>query len=195
MHPKHHVGLTIEKNELGDEGEGIIRFPGGQIIIDGQTLRNGRKYDVESMVLDEYAGQVTADHWDSLETIVGKVVNVRKEGDAVKIDGIQFAMNSAAGRLAHDLMGDGLLTDMSVETNGPWPDESDDTYYKAKLIGLSVVVVGNSKSARVKQLVLNSFAKSKEVGIDTSAAEAAVLAEEPAPVPQPEAASAKQAAP
>ena len=62
MHPKHRVGLTIEKNALGDEG--IIRFPGGQIIIDGETLRNGRKYDIESMVLDEYAGQVTADHWD-----------------------------------------------------------------------------------------------------------------------------------
>ena len=200
MHPKHRVGLTIEKNALGDEGEGIIRFPGGQIIIDGQTLRNGRKYDIESMVLDEYAGQVTADHWDSLETIVGKVINVRKDGDAVKIDGIQFAMNSAAGRLAHDLMADGFLTDMSVETYGPWPDESDDTYYKAKLIGLSVVVVGNSRSARVKQLVRNSLAKAKEDGLDTSAVEAAVdIKPEPEPkpeppAPQPAAAPAKQAA-
>jgi ribosomal 30S subunit maturation factor RimM len=200
MHPKHRVGLTIEKNALGDEGEGIIRFPGGQIIIDGQTLRNGRKYDIESMVLDEYAGQVTADHWDSLETIVGKVINVRKDGDAVKIDGIQFAMNSAAGRLAHDLMADGFLTDMSVETYGPWPDESDDTYYKAKLIGLSVVVVGNSRSARVKQLVRNSLAKAKEDGLDTAAVEAAVQVDpepeskpEP-PAPQPAAAPAKQAA-
>jgi hypothetical protein len=200
MHPKHCVGLTIEKNALGDEGEGIIRFPGGQIIIDGQQLRNGRKYDIESMVLDEYAGQVTADHWDSLETIVGKVINVRKDGDAVKIDGIQFAMNSAAGRLAHDLMADGFLTDMSVETYGPWPDESDDTYYKAKLIGLSVVVVGNSRSARVKQLVLNSLAKAKEDGLDTTAVEAAVhIDPEPEPqpeppAPQPAAAPAKQAA-
>jgi hypothetical protein len=200
MHPKHRVGLTIEKNALGDEGEGIIRFPGGQIIIDGQTLRNGRKYDIESMVLDEYAGQVTADHWDSLETIVGKVINVRKDGDAVKIDGIQFAMNSAAGRLAHDLMADGFLTDMSVETYGPWPDESDDTYYKAKLIGLSVVVVSNSKSARVKQLVRNSLAKAKEDGLDTAAVEAAVdIKPEPEPkpeppAPQPAAAPATQAA-
>jgi hypothetical protein len=198
MHPKHRVGLTIEKNALGDEG--IIRFPGGQVIIDGQTLRNGRKYDIESMVLDEYAGQVTADHWDSLETIVGKVINVRKDGDAVKIDGIQFAMNSAAGRLAHDLMADGFLTDMSVETYGPWPDESDDTYYKSKLIGLSVVVVGNSRSARVKQLVRNSLAKAKEDGLDTTAVEAAVKVDpepEPKPeppAPQPAAAPANQAA-
>jgi len=64
--------LTIEKNALGDEGEGIIRFPDGQIIIDGQTLRNGRKYDIESMVLEEYAGQVTADHWDALDMIVAR---------------------------------------------------------------------------------------------------------------------------
>jgi hypothetical protein len=172
MHPKHQVGLTIEKNALSDEG--IIRFPGGQTIIDGEKLRNGLKYDIESMVLDEYAGQVTADHWDALDMIVGKVLNVHKEGDAVKIDGIQFAMNSASGRLAHDLMAEGFLTDMSVETYGPWPDASDDTYYKAKLIGLSVVVVGNSRSARVNQLVLNSLAKAKEDGIDTTAAEAAV---------------------
>jgi hypothetical protein len=100
MHPKHRVGLTFEKNALDGSEDGIIRFPGGQTIIDGTQLRNGLRYDIESMVLDEYAGQVTADHWDSLDTIVGKVVNVRKEGDAVKIDGIRFAMNSAAGRLA-----------------------------------------------------------------------------------------------
>lgn len=191
MHPRHRVGLTIEKNAQGDD-TGIIRFPGGQTIIDSTKLRNGLKYDIESMVLDEYAGQVTADHWDSLDTIVGKVINVRKDGDAVKIDGIQFAMNSPAGRLAHDLMADGFLTDMSVETYGPWPDASDDTYYKAKLIGLSVVVVGNSKSARVKQLVLNSLAKAKEDGLDTTAVEAALNIEpEPEP-PQPPAVPAKQ---
>ena len=132
--------------------------------------------------------------------IVGKVINVRKDGDAVKIDGIQFAMNSAAGRLAHDLMGDGFLTDLSVETYGPWPDESDDTYYKAKLIGLSVVVVGNSRSARVKQLVRNSLAKAKEDGLDITAVKAAIDVDpepEPKPeppAPQPAAAPAKQAA-
>jgi hypothetical protein len=188
MHPKHKVGLTIEKNELTDEGEGVIRFPGGQVIIDGQKLRNGFKYDIESMVLDEYAGQVTADHWDSLDTLIGKVINCRKEDDAVKIDGIKFAMNSASGRLAHDLMAEGFLTDLSVETYGPWPDQSDDTYYKAKLIGLSAVVVGNSRSARVKQLVLYSLAKAKEDGLDTAAVEAAVNIEatpEPNSDPEP----------
>lgn len=82
--------MTIEKNALNDEGEGAIRFPWGQLIIDGETLRNGRKYDVDSMVLDEYTGQVTVDHWDSLDTIVGKIINVRKEDGAVKIDGIRL---------------------------------------------------------------------------------------------------------
>jgi ribosomal 30S subunit maturation factor RimM len=202
MHPKHRVGLTIEKNALGDEGEGIIMFPGSQVIIDGQKLRNGYQYDIDSMVLDEYAGQVTADHWDAIDMLVGKVINCRKEDGAVKIDGIQFAMNSASGRLAHDLMAEGFLTDMSVETYGPWPDQSDDTYYKAKLIGLSVVVVGNSRSARVKQLVRNSLAKAKEDGLDITAVEAAVKVDpEPEPKPKPEprapqpaAAPAKQAA-
>jgi hypothetical protein len=200
MHPKHRVGLTIEKNALSDEGNGVIMFPGGQVIIDGQTLRNGLKYDIESMVLDEYAGQVTADHWDQLDMIIGKVINARKEGDAIKIDGIKFAVNTASGRLAHDLMAEGFLTDLSVETYGPWPDESDNTYYKAKLIGLSAVVVGNSRSARVRQLVLNSLAKAKEDGLDTTAVEAAVHIEpepEPKPeppAPQPAAAPAKQAA-
>ena len=56
MHPKHRVGLTIEKNALGDEG--IIRFPGGQIIIDGQQLRNGRKYDA----IVDAAGKTTFLH-------------------------------------------------------------------------------------------------------------------------------------
>ena len=122
------------------------------------------------------------------------MINCRKEGDAVKIDGIQFATNSPSGRLAHDLMAEGFLTDMSVETYGPWPDESDDTYYKAKLIGLSVVVVGNSKSARVKKLVRNSLAKAKEDGLDTAAVEAALEVDEPSPEPKPAAAPVKQAA-
>lgn len=164
---KNSIVVHVDKNAFKDDGEGKLIFPGGQIITDGSEQRNGSKYDIESMDVSEWNGTITADHNHSLMAVVGKALGFAKRGGKVVLDGIQFAIKTAAGRLAYDLMREGYVRDMSIETYGPRPDESDDAYYKAKLIGLSIVVVGNHKKARLNELALNSLARSKEEGLDT----------------------------
>ena len=46
--------------------------------------------------------------------------------------------------VAYNLFKDGYVTDFSIETYGPWPDDSDETYYNAKLVGLSMEVLGKT---------------------------------------------------
>lgn len=174
---KKFIGVHVEKNAFVDGGNGLITFPAGQVITDGSKQRNGTIYDIASMDLSEYRGQVTADHEDEIESVIGKALGLAKVANAVTISGIQFAVKeNALGRLTYDLLIGGYPLDLSIETYGPWPDDSDDTYYNAKLIGLSVVVVGNNRSAAIneagiKQLVHNSLAQAKKDGLDVSEAE------------------------
>lgn len=165
---KHTTGLSLEKNAFVDKGDGRIEFPQGMVIIDSADLRNGYKYDMESMDISEYQGQVTADHDDKIEKLIAGVEGVEKQGNRVIVRAINYLINeSALGRLAYDLAKNPKVpTNFSVETYGPWPDSSDDTYYKAKLIGLSQVVVGNSKSAVLNSLIKNSLEESEKAGLD-----------------------------
>lgn len=165
---KHQMDLHIENNALIDNGEGVIMFTDGLSITDDTEQKNGTRYDIESMDLSEYKGQVTADHIDSVHTLIGKVLNVAKRGKAVFIDGIRFAVSeSPTARLAYDLMRNGFLTDVSIETYGPPPD-SNGVYKDAKLIGLSAVIVGNNNNATINELVLNSIKQSKKDGLETT---------------------------
>lgn len=169
---KHRTGVHVETNAFVDAGDGLISFPNGQVITDNSTQRNGTRYDIESMDLSEYKGQVTADHFDMINSVIGKALGLAKREAEVVISGIQFAVKeNALARVAYDLMVGGFPLDLSIETYGPWPDESDNTYYKAKLIGLSVVVVGNNRSATMNQLVYNSMEQAKQDGLDISDAE------------------------
>ncbi len=165
---KHQVGLHIEKNALIDAGNGIITFSNGLVITDDTAQKNGTRYDVSSLDLSEYKGQVTADHIDSLQTLIGKVLNIAKRGQSIVVDGIKFAVQeNPLARLAYDLMRNGYLTDVSIETYGPMPDEGG-IYRDAKLVGLSLVVVGNNNSATVNQIALNSLSQAKQDGLDTT---------------------------
>ena len=65
------------------------------------------------------------------------------------ISGIRFATQNPQGLLAYNLSSVVSPLDLSIETYGPWPDEEDETYYNAKLVGLSIVIVGNNKSATI----------------------------------------------
>jgi hypothetical protein len=144
----HRIGVRVTKNAFQDSGNGLISFPHGQVITDDSQQRNGTKYDIASMDLTEYQGQITADHMDYLQCVIGKALGLAKTNNSVTISGIQFAVeDNPLALMAYNLFRNGFVTDFSIETYGPWPDQSDETYYNAKLIGLSMVVVGNNKSA------------------------------------------------
>lgn len=165
---KHHVGLLVEKNAFVDEGDGIVSFPNGLPITDNSTQRNGTRYDIDSMDISEYKGQMTADHVDALSHIIAQVEGVAKAGTQVVIKKIQYLVKeNPYARLAYNLLLARKTSDFSIETYGPMPDE-EGVYHNAVLVGLSQVVVGNNRNATVNQIVMNSIAQSKEDGLDTS---------------------------
>lgn len=176
MH-KSNLGVHVDRNAFVDEGEGVLRFPGGQTITNDQPQRNGTRYDIETMEVNEWNRTITADHEHSLMAVVGKALGFAKRGTEVVLDGIQFAIKTAAGRLAYDLMREGYVKDLSIETYGPWPDE-EGIYYKSKLVGLSVVVIGNNKSATINEFALNSLAQAKKDGLNTEELEKLFQAEQ-----------------
>lgn len=165
---KHHVGLLVEKNAFVDEGEGIVTFPNGLPITDNTQQRNGTKYDIESLDINEYKGQVTADHVDALSHVIAQVDGVMKSGTQVIVKKMAYLVKeNPYARLAYNLLLARKTSDFSIETYGPMPDE-EGVYYNATLVGLSQVVVGNNRNASVNAIVLNSLEQSKEDGLDTT---------------------------
>ena len=171
---KNQYGIQLEKNSFIDKGEGYIDFPGGLPITDDSEQRNGTKYDIKSMDISEYKGNLTANHSMQIQEIIGKVKGVKKQINKVVIGGIQFATKENALALyAYNMLKGGYLTDFSIETFGPFPDE-EGTYHNSKLVGLSAVVVGNNRSARINeasQIAINSLNEAKKIGLDTKEVE------------------------
>ena len=137
-------------NSFFDRGDGVVDFPNGLVITDDSMMWSGTKYDIESLSIDEYPGQLTLDHFDSIggDALIGKVEGVRKKGNKVTVDRIRYAINASENaRRAYELLVGGFSNAFSVETVGPWADEEDHTMRNHKLIGLSQVVIGNNKHA------------------------------------------------
>ena len=169
---KHQVGVVIEKNAFIDEGDGVISFPNGLPITDSSEQRNGTRYDISSMELAEYKGQVTADHVDRLDHIIAQAEGVRKSGTQVVVDKLRYLVNeNPYARLAYNLLVGRKTSDFSIETYGPMPDD-EGVYHNAVLIGLSQVVVGNNRNASLNAIVRNSIEQSKTDGLDTKELEA-----------------------
>ncbi len=165
---KNHRKLQIVRNSYIDEGDGVISFPNGLVITDGSTQRNNTRYDIGSMDISEYKGQVTADHEDKLSHIIAQVDNVYKVGQRVVIDKIKYLVKeNPYARLAYNIMLARNASDFSIETYGPAPDD-EGVYHDAVLVGLSQVVVGNNRNASLNSLVCNSLKQSIEDGLDTN---------------------------
>lgn len=168
---KHNLGVLVEKNAFTDEGNGVIRFPNKLVITDDSVQKNGTRYDMPTYDTSSFKGHLTVDHADTIGSIIGNVLGTAKIGNRVVVDGIQFAVKeNAVAKLAYDLLRGGYATDFSTETFGPPPDESG-VYFNSKLVGLSMVVVGNNDNATVNQLVANSIEESEKNGLDVSGLE------------------------
>ena len=178
---KNIFSVPVETNALKDVGDGVVEFSKSQVITDDSTQYNGTKYDIKSMDISEYKNTITADHESSIEKIIGETIGVKKGRNRITIDGIRFAIKeSALGKFAYDMMKGGFIKDLSIESIGPWPDD-EGVYHDAKLIGLSLVVLGNNKSATINKLspeyalAMNSIQESKSIGLDTKDVENLLL--------------------
>lgn len=181
MKPKKSEFIfSIEKNSFTATKDGKIKFKNGLVITDNTEQRNGTKYDIPTMDISEFPNKLTANHSSKIEDVIGSVAGLRKVANRkVVIEEIQFAVDkNALAQYAFDMFNEGYLTDFSIETFGPWPND-DGIYENSKLIGLSLVVVGNNRSATVNeaevekfnQIAFNSLKASKQMGLDTSIVE------------------------
>ena len=67
----NQLNVQVERNAFIDEGDGVVSFPGGLTITDNTEQRNGTRYDIDSMDLSRYTGQLTGDHEDKLSSLIG----------------------------------------------------------------------------------------------------------------------------
>ena len=176
---KNQLQISVSNGSFVDEGEGVITFPNGLTITDDSVMRSGTRYDINSLDVSNYGGQLTGDHKDSLGTLIGKTIGVVKEGNRVAIQGIKYAVKeNPYARLAYDLLVGGFSNSFSIETIGPWPNEEDRTYYAHELVGLSQVVVPNNYNAQINQfneIVHNSLERSQQDGLDISGVEQTIM--------------------
>lgn len=178
---KNQLQVSVSNSGFVDEGDGIVTFPNGLTITDDTVMRSGTRYDINSLDISNYAGQLTADHRDSLETLIGKVIGVTKSGSKVAVQGIKYAIKeNPYARLAYDLLVGGFSNSFSIETIGAYPDSADPVFRDHELVGLSQVVVPNNYNAKVNQfneIVHNSLERSQQDGLDITGVEDAIYSQ------------------
>ena len=160
--------VEVAKNSYHDDGEGVVSFPNGLCISDNNVQRNGTRYDIDTLDISKYQGQLTADHEDKLKNIIGRVEGVSKKDGRLTVNKIIYAVKqNPYARLAYDLLVGGFSRAFSTETVGPSANDMDGTLYNHELVGLSQVVCPNNYSA-VINTVRNSLEKAKNDGLDVS---------------------------
>lgn len=166
--------VEVVKNSFKDEGDGVVIFPQGLTISDDKPQRNGTRYDIDSLDISKYGGQLTADHEDKLRNIIGRVEGLSKQDGRLTINKIIYAVEqNPYARLAYDLLINGFSKSFSTETIGPMPT-ADGTNYNHELVGLSQVVTPNNYAANVNQLtqvVHNSLSAAEEDGLNVEGIE------------------------
>jgi len=171
--------LQITAQGFVDEGDGVVSFPNGLTITDNTIQRNGTHYDIDSLNVSRYSGQLTGDHVDTLSNLIGETIGVVKTNGRVLVSKIRYAINeNPYARLAYNLLVGGFSKNFSTETIGPLPDELSGKYLNHELVGLSQVVTQNNYNAHVNQfneVVHNSLEQSRADGLDVSGIEAKIL--------------------
>lgn len=165
-------------NSFFDRGDGVVEFPNGLVITDDSVMWSGTKYDIESLDIDQYPGQLTLDHFDSIggDYLIGKVEGVHKQGNKVVVDRIRYAINASENaKRAYELLKGGFSNAFSIETIGPWADDETNTMFNHKLVGLSQVVMGNNKHAVANSI--SSVKHTNEAGEEEDSGECTAVHE------------------
>lgn len=166
--------VEVTRNSFEDEGEGIVSFPNGLTISDNQMQRNGTTYDIDTLDISKYGGQLTADHKDELRNIIGRVEGVRKDNGRVTVNRIVYAVKqNPYARLAYDLLVGGFSKAFSTETIG-MVNTADGILRNHELVGLSQVVTPNNYAA-VINTVRNALQVAKNDGLNVDGIEDEIL--------------------
>ena len=157
----------VELNSIKESNDdSVVSFAEPLAITDNTRQWNMTKYDINTLNIESYDGTVTADHGNKIIDVIGKVINLRKRGNQVLIDGIKFAVKeNPVAILAKNLMKGGFVTGVSIETIGDDP-APDGTWLNHSLCGLSVVAHPNNKNAYA--VIANSLKEAQTNGFDVS---------------------------
>lgn len=163
------IHFDLEQNAIKVISDDTLMFSKPVVITDNSEMWSGAKYDIPSMDITGYKGKLTADHRDLIQNVLGNVIGLKKVASRkVTIDGIKLAVKeNPLADYAKRMMMAGFLTDFSIETIGPWPDD-DGVFQNAKLVGLSLVVTGNNKQAHINKIAEQTMADAKANGLDTA---------------------------
>ena len=166
---KESIHFDIEQNAIKVMGEDTLIFSKPVVITDNSEMWSGARYDIPTLDITEYKGKLTADHRDLIQNVLGNVIGVKKVANRkVTIDGIKLAVKeNPLADYAKRMMLAGFLTDFSIETIGPWPDD-DGVFKNAKLVGLSLVVTGNNKQAHINEIAKETMENAKANGLDVA---------------------------
>ena len=166
MEKKTENFITIEKNSVSQGKESnVVQFAEPLAITDDSRQWNMTCYDINTLDISDYDGVVTANHGQEISDVIGKVVNLRKSGNKVLIDGIKFAVNeNPLAVLAKNLMLGGFVSGVSIETLGGDPD-SEGIWHNHRLCGLSVVAHPNNLNAYA--VIANSIDEARTYGLKT----------------------------
>lgn len=169
------LNISAPQGSFVDEGDGVVSFPNGLTITDGTVQRNGTTYDIDSLDISKYGGQLTGDHEDKLSNLIGETIGTVKKDGKVVVNKIRYAVKeNPYARLAYDLLVGGFSKNFSTETIGPKPDHNG-IWYDSELIGLSQVVTQNNYSATVNKVIHNSLERAKEDGLDVEGIEEKIV--------------------
>ena len=148
MEKKNENFITLEKNSIKQGGEDdIVNFAEPLAITDDSRQWNMTCYDINTLDISDYDGVVTANHGQEISDVIGKVVNLRKNGNKVLIDGIKFAVKeNPLAVLAKNLMLGGFVSGVSIETIGGDPD-NEGICHNHRVWGWWIVAHPNSLKA------------------------------------------------
>ena len=176
---KNSLSVSVPAKSFVDDGDGVVSFPNGLVITDNTPQRNGTTYDIDSLDISHYDGQLTGDHEGKLGSLIGRVEGVKKINGSVIVDRIVYAVKeNPYARLAYNLLVGGFSKNFSTETFGPKPDANSGVFWNSELTSLSQVVTQNNYNAHINKLgevVHNSLEQSKQDGLDVTGIEETVL--------------------
>ncbi len=159
--------VPIDKNSIVDQGDGVIHFSNGLTLSDESEQLNGTRYEMASMDLSRFDGQVFANHDYDVQALIGEAMGVAKQGTRLVAQGVRFAINqSPLAAFVYNMVTAGFIKAVSIGTTGPYPGE-DGIYRNAILKEFSFVGIGNNESAVINS-AKNVIAQSEKSGLDTA---------------------------
>ena len=121
----------------------VVLFEGGQEIANETVQKDGSKYDIATLDVDNYSGKIFQDHYYGVFDTLGSAIGLVKDMVAkrVTLGGIRFSKKNPNSLLARDMLLEGLV-EFSQGTIG-YTDENG-LRKDHRLIDISMVGLGNN---------------------------------------------------